>query len=53
MKHEFSEDGICIKCGFDGPEAYYLRKLLKSEIGIDEYNYRLKNGEFEHELICR
>jgi hypothetical protein len=50
---QLDENGICIKCGFDAVEAYHLRQVLKAEIGNDEYTYRMKNGEFNHELICK
>jgi len=52
MEHDFDENAICKRCGFDGAEAYHLRQILKAEIGIDEYNYRLISGEFEHESKC-
>lgn len=48
MAHEFDDNGVCIKCGFDGAEAYHL----KAEIGADEYRYRVQSGEFRHENIC-
>jgi hypothetical protein len=52
IAHEWDEDAICIHCGFDGAEDWWLNDNLRREIGDDEFKYRKAQGEFDAGRFC-
>lgn len=50
--HEWDDDAICVHCGFDGAEDWWLNDRLRLEIGDDEFGYRKAQGEFDTGRYC-
>lgn len=41
--HEWDDDAVCRRCGFDGAEFAHWRQTMRLELGPDEFADRVKN----------
>lgn len=48
MKHELDEEAVCIHCGFDGAEHWWLYyHVARGELGDDEWRCRKESGAYD------
>jgi len=53
LMHDYDDNGICRRCGFDGADHAWQMMVLRSEVGDDEVNHRQSMGEFDFAKYCK